>query len=244
MEPKIYEFEAVIEPVPDKGGAYVRFPYDIRKELGKGRVKADVIFDDQPYSGSIVNMGVKNEDGSVCYIIGIRKDIRNKIGKQPGDRVSVIVRVEEESFAGPAVSQSRKLWKCPKCGRTFKNRNQDHYCGEAPKTIEEYISRQPEQAQIYLRKINEAVKGALPDAVEKISWSMPTYWKKCNLIQFAAFKKHVGLYPGPEAVEAFADRLTEYKTSKGAIQFPYNKELPIELIGEIARWCGRDSKKG
>lgn len=95
MGERIYEFEAVIEPVPDKGGAYVRFPYDIRKEFGKGRVKADVTFDGELYSGSIVNMGVKNEDGSVCYIIGIRKDIRNKIGKQPGDRVSVIVRVEE-----------------------------------------------------------------------------------------------------------------------------------------------------
>ena len=75
-----------------------------------------------------------------------------------GDRVSVIVRVEEESFARPAVPQSRELWICPKCGRTFKNRNQDHYCREAPKTIEEYIFQQPEQAQIYLRKINEAGK--------------------------------------------------------------------------------------
>ena len=78
-----YEFLAKIEPVPDKGGAYVRFPYDIRKEFGKGRRKAEITFDGEPYSGSIVNMGVKNEDGSVCYIIGIRKDIREKIGKQP-----------------------------------------------------------------------------------------------------------------------------------------------------------------
>ena len=88
-----YEFHAQIEPVPDKGGAYVRFPYDIRKEFGKGRVKAEITFDGQPYSGSIVNMGVKNEDGSVCYIIGIRKDIREKIGKQPGDTVKVTVKV-------------------------------------------------------------------------------------------------------------------------------------------------------
>lgn len=59
MGERVYEFEAVIEPVPDKGGAYVRFPYDIRKEFGKGRVKAEVTFDGEPYSGSIVNMGVK-----------------------------------------------------------------------------------------------------------------------------------------------------------------------------------------
>ena len=92
---KTYIFDAVIKPVPEKGGAYVRFPYDIRKEFGKGRVKANIIFDGEPYSGSIVNMGVKNEDGSVCYIIGIRKDIRAKIGKQPGDTVKVTVKVVE-----------------------------------------------------------------------------------------------------------------------------------------------------
>lgn len=88
-----YEFQAQIEPVPDKGGAYVRFPYDIRKVFGKGRVKAEFTFDGEPYSGSIVNMGVKNEDGSVCYIVGVRKDIREKIGKQPGDTVNVTVQV-------------------------------------------------------------------------------------------------------------------------------------------------------
>lgn len=108
---------------------------------------------------------------------------------------------------------------------------------DAPSTIEEYIHQQPEEAQSYLRQINAAIQSALPDAVEKLSWSMPTYWKKRNLIQFAAFKKHIGLYPGPEAVEAFADKLKGYKTSKGAIQFPYNKPLPIQLITEIALWC-------
>ena len=242
MGERVYEFEAVIEPVPDKGGAYVRFPYDIRKEFGKGRVKAEVTFDGEPYSGSIVNMGVKNEDGSVCYIIGIRKDIRNKIGKQPGDRIAVTVKAGTDESVDSAAPREKKLWKCPKCGRTFKNRNQDHYCGEAPKTIEEYISWQPEQARDYLRRMNEVIKAALPDAVEKISWSMPTYWKKYNLIQFAAFKKHVGLYPGPQAVEAFADRLAEYKTSKGAIQFPYDRALPLELIREIAQWCGKEQR--
>lgn len=91
MSGKTYEFQAVIEAVPDKGGAYIRFPYDIRKEFGKGRVKVNVTFDGEPYSGSIVNMGVKNADGSVCYIIGVRKDIRSKIGKQAGDTILVTV---------------------------------------------------------------------------------------------------------------------------------------------------------
>lgn len=92
MNAKTYEFCAVIEPVPEKGGAYVRFPHDIRTEFGKGRVKAEITFDGEPYCGSIVNMGVKNADGSVCYIIGIRKDIRSKIGKKPGDTVLVTVK--------------------------------------------------------------------------------------------------------------------------------------------------------
>lgn len=94
MESKVYQFEAEIEAVPDKGGAYVRFPYDIRKEFGKGRVKVQAAFDGVPYSGSIVNMGVKNADGTICYIIGIRKDIREKIGKQPGDSVMVTINIE------------------------------------------------------------------------------------------------------------------------------------------------------
>ncbi|MDE6964125.1 MAG: DUF1905 domain-containing protein, partial [Lachnospiraceae bacterium] len=67
------------------------FPYDIRKYFGRGRVRSHVTFVGAPYDGSIVNMGVKNDDGSICYIIGIRKDIRAQIGKQPGDRVFVTV---------------------------------------------------------------------------------------------------------------------------------------------------------
>ncbi len=129
------------------------------------------------------------------------------------------------------------MWTCPKCGRTFKNTEQSHYCGKAPSTIEEYILGQPEEVQARLRQVDAAIKSSIPDAQEKISWSMPTYWKGRNLIQFAASKKHIGLYPGPEAVEAFAQRLTDYKTSKGTIQLPYSKPLPLELIGEIAKWC-------
>lgn len=131
------------------------------------------------------------------------------------------------------------MWECPKCGRQFKNTERDHYCGPAPQTIAEYIAQQPEEIQPYLRQIDETIHSALPDAVQKISWSMPTYWNRRNLIHFAAFKKHVGLYPGPAAVEAFAARLQGYRTSKGAIQFPYSKPLPLELIAEIAAWCGK-----
>lgn len=196
MNQKVYEFQAVIEPVPEKGGAYVRFPYDIRKEFGKGRIKVQAEFDGVSYSGSIVNMGIKNKEET--------------------------------------------LWRCPACGRSFRHKNQEHYCGEPPRSIEEYIKRQPESTQPYLRMVNDAVREAIPDAAEKISWSMPTYWKGQNLIQFAAFRKHIGLYPGPEAVEAFAGRLCGYRTSKGTIQLPYEKPLPLDLIREIAKWCRQE----
>lgn len=92
MNEKTYEFTALIEPVPERGGAFVRFPYDLRQEFGWGRVKVRATFDGVVYEGSLVNMGVKNEDGSVCHIIGVRKDIQRSIGKGPGDRVAVTIR--------------------------------------------------------------------------------------------------------------------------------------------------------
>lgn len=95
MNFKTYEFEAVIHKVPDIDGAYVEFPYDVRKEFGKGRVKVYATFDGEPYDGSVVNMGIKNEDGSVCYIIGLRKDIRAKIGKELGETVYVTIKERE-----------------------------------------------------------------------------------------------------------------------------------------------------
>ncbi|MCL1917033.1 MAG: DUF1905 domain-containing protein [Peptococcaceae bacterium] len=92
MNVKTYEYDAIIQKVPDKDGAYVPFPYDLRTEFGKGRVKVHATFDGEPYDGSIVNMGVKNPDGSICYILGVLKSIRAKIGKQAGDSVRVTIR--------------------------------------------------------------------------------------------------------------------------------------------------------
>lgn len=90
-----FEFDAKIRKVPDIDGAYVEIPFDVKTMFGKGRVKVHTTFDGEPYDGSIVNMGVKNPDGSVCHIIGIRKDIRAKIGKQPGDTVHVSIEERE-----------------------------------------------------------------------------------------------------------------------------------------------------
>ena len=93
MNNKVYEYDAIIlSSTTGRGGAFVPFPYDIRAEFGKGRVKVHATFDGEPYDGSVVNMGVKNADGSVCYVIGILKDIRAKIGKQIGDSVRVTIQ--------------------------------------------------------------------------------------------------------------------------------------------------------
>lgn len=129
------------------------------------------------------------------------------------------------------------MWKCPKCGQEFKTENQEHQCIDETSPIDAYIAAQPEDVQPFLRQIRDMIRAVLPDAQERISWRMPTYWKKHNIIHFAAHKNHVGLYPGPEAILHFSDRLEEFKTSKGAVQFPYNEHIPNELIGEIAKWC-------
>jgi len=89
MNLKTYEFEAIIQKVPDIDGAYIEFPFDVRTEFGKGRVKVHATFDGEPYDGSLVRMKTP------CHILGIRKDIRAKIGKQPGDTVNVTVKERE-----------------------------------------------------------------------------------------------------------------------------------------------------
>ena len=128
------------------------------------------------------------------------------------------------------------MWKCPVCGREFKNTEQSHYCSVKPKTIDEYIAFQDEAKRADLYLVRNALKQALPEAEERISWSMPTYWKGHNIVHFAASKKHIGLYPGPAAVEEFTGELTNYKTDKGTICIPYGK-VDTELIKRIAAWC-------
>jgi len=134
------------------------------------------------------------------------------------------------------------MWKCPKCGREFERQEQQHYC-EKPKTVDAYIAAQDETVQPKLKELRAIIRAAIPDAQEKISWSMPTFWKGQNLIHFAASKKHIGLYPGGEATTVFAEELTDFSVSKGTIRLPYDKELPASLIGKIARWCYQEYAK-
>ena len=89
------EYDAVLHEEPD-GGAWVAFPWDIREEFGRGRLKVHADFDGVPYDGSIVNMGVRNADGSVCYVLGVRKAIRAALGKGEGDTLRVVITIGRE----------------------------------------------------------------------------------------------------------------------------------------------------
>lgn len=93
---KKYEFDATLHELVEKHGAYIIFPYDIRQEFGKGRVKVHVEFEGIAYDGSIVNMGIYDEQGNVCYIIGVLKKIRQQLRKKDGDRIHVKVWEREE----------------------------------------------------------------------------------------------------------------------------------------------------
>ncbi len=216
------KFRAKIIQNGDMDAAYVEVPYDIKESFGKGRLLVNAAFDGIPYSGQVVKMNTP------YYIIGITKQIRKQIGKSFGDIVEVVLRERD--------SEKTAMWKCPKCGREFKKREQSHYCGEKPKTIDEYILSQDEDKREDLRHIRRILHDALPGAEERISWSMPTFWKKHNIINFAAAKKHIGLYPGPAAVERFSKELEGYETDKGTIRIPYGK-VDAAMIEMIAKWC-------
>ena len=95
---KEYRYTEKIHIDKESGGAYVIFPFDIRKDFGKGRVKVHAAFDGIPYDGSIVNMGVKDEKGNICYVIGILKSIRSQLGKSDGDTVDIVIYINEETL--------------------------------------------------------------------------------------------------------------------------------------------------
>ena len=99
--------------------------------------------------------------------------------------------------------------------------------------IDEYINNQDPEHRSNLYAVRDTIREQLPSAEEKISWSMPTWWKGHNIIHFAAAKRHIGIYPGPEAVENFAGE-----------QIPYGDNLPLDLIAEISRWCGEHNLSG
>jgi uncharacterized protein YdhG (YjbR/CyaY superfamily) len=103
-------------------------------------------------------------------------------------------------------------------------------------TIDEYIAAFPEATQKILKELRTVIKEEAPDAEEKISYQMPTFALKGNLVHFAVHKNHVGFYPTPSGIQAFERELSAYESSKGAVQFPMNKPLPLKLIGKIVKF--------
>lgn len=99
--------------------------------------------------------------------------------------------------------------------------------------IDTYIAQFPMSVQMKLSALRKCIQMAAPEAYEKISYQMPTFDLHGNLVHFAAFKNHIGFYPGSSGVAAFSSKLTDYHTSKGAIQFPNDQEIPFDLVTEI-----------
>lgn len=199
-------FQAVIRKVPDLDGAYVEIPFDVKAVYGAMRVPVHAWFDGEPYDGSLVRMGTPG------HILGIRKDIRAKINKQPGDSVTVRLL-------------PRKVERPRRKGVEAQ-----------PEAVDAYIAAQPAERQPQLQRLRQLLLSLAPGAIERIAYGMPTLYLKGNLIHFAAAKHHLGLYPGPRVIEALQDRLAGYGGSKGAIHLSWTEPLPTQLITDIMRY--------
>jgi uncharacterized protein YdhG (YjbR/CyaY superfamily) len=112
-----------------------------------------------------------------------------------------------------------------------------------PKTITEYISAAPKEAQNKLREMRACIRKAAPGAKESLNWGMPAYSYQRILVAFAAHTNHIGFYPTPSAVRAFKKELAKFVTAKGSIQFPLEKSLPVALISKITAFRVRESAK-
>jgi len=103
-------------------------------------------------------------------------------------------------------------------------------------SVDEYIAGFPPEVQIILEQIRAVIKKAAPGAIERISYQMPTYTLKGNVVHFAAYKRHIGFYPTPSGIQAFQADLAGYEQSKGAVRFPLDLPMPLDLIEQIVRY--------
>jgi uncharacterized protein YdhG (YjbR/CyaY superfamily) len=103
-------------------------------------------------------------------------------------------------------------------------------------SIDEYIATFPEETQKILEELRATIKAAAPDAVEKISYQIPTFFLKGNLVHFGAWKNHIGFYPTSSGTQAFKQELSIYEGAKGSVKFPIDKPLPLELISKIVKF--------
>jgi uncharacterized protein YdhG (YjbR/CyaY superfamily) len=111
------------------------------------------------------------------------------------------------------------------------------------RSIDEYIRSFPRDVQKKLRELRKLIREQAPQAQEKISYQMPTFFLNGNLVHFAAYSKHIGFYPTPSAISAFKSRLSKYENAKGSVQFPLDEPLPIQLIKQIVRFRVSENTK-
>lgn len=129
------------------------------------------------------------------------------------------------------------MWICPKCKREFKRINQGHYCGNAPKSVEEYVEAQPLNVQSHVKEVISIIRNSDLDIKERIVWSMPSFEKGGKTISLSTCKDHISLYVGEDIIAEFADDLGGLITKKSAIYLPYDKALPKELIQKLVKGC-------
>jgi uncharacterized protein YdhG (YjbR/CyaY superfamily) len=110
-----------------------------------------------------------------------------------------------------------------------------------PRTVDEYIGAAPEHTQKKLREIRSCIQKAAPNATEGLKWSLPAFSGKRILVMYAAFKNHIGFYPTPSAIKAFAKDLSKFSTAKGSVQFPLDKPLPLPLIRKMTAFRVKES---
>jgi uncharacterized protein YdhG (YjbR/CyaY superfamily) len=107
---------------------------------------------------------------------------------------------------------------------------------KSPKSIDDYIAGFPQEVQMLLKQVRATIKKAAPGATETIKYRLATFVLRENLVHFGAFKNHIGFYPTASGIEAFKDNLSSYKSSKGAVQFPIDKPMPLSLIERIVKF--------
>ncbi len=110
-------------------------------------------------------------------------------------------------------------------------------------TIDEYIAQYPTDIRARLESLRKVIRETAPESGEKISYNMPTFTLNGNLVHFAAHKNHIGFYPTPSGIEEFRVKLSECKSSKGAVQFPNDRPLPLDLIREIVAFRVSENTK-
>ena len=113
--------------------------------------------------------------------------------------------------------------------------------GPEPQTIDEYISSFPEETQEALQKVRATIRSAAPDAKEAIKYAIPTFILHGNLVHFGGYKHHIGFYPAPAGIDAFDQELAAYRTGKGTLQFPLDKDLPLDLIKRIVEFRAKQN---